>query len=139
MALKLSLKPHERIIIGGAVIKNGASSCHLLIENNVPILRQADILSEIDANSPCRRIYFAIQLLYIDGEKSPELQPVYWELVSDVLGAAPSMKDLISQISQFIIKGKFYQALKIAKKLIQYEEELLNNVSKESAPTGRGF
>jgi len=121
------------------VIKNGASSCHLLIENNVPILRQADILSEIDANSPCRRIYFAIQLLYIDGEKSPELQPVYWELVSDVLGAAPSMKDLISQISQFIIKGKFYQALKIAKKLIQYEEELLNNVSKESAPTGRGF
>ena len=130
MSLKLALKPHERIIIGGAVIKNGASSCHLLIENTVPILRQADILSETDANSPCRRIYFAIQLLYIDGDKNPELQPMYWELVSDVLSAAPSMKDLISQISQFIIKAKFYQALKIAKKLIQYEEELLKNVAK---------
>jgi flagellar protein FlbT len=129
MALKLALKPHEKIIIGGAVIKNGASSCHLLIENNVPILRQADILSEVDANSPCRRIYFVIQLLYIDGDKNPELQPMYWELVSDVLSAAPSMKDSISQISQFIIKGKFYQALKIAKKLIQYEEHLLNNVT----------
>jgi flagellar protein FlbT len=130
MSLKLALKPHERIIIGGAVIKNGASSCHLLIENNVPILRQADILSETEANSPCRRIYFVIQLLYIDGDKNPELQPMYWELVSDVLSAAPSMKDLISQISQFIIKAKFYQALKIAKKLIQYEEELLKNVAK---------
>jgi|ERR1035438_9248658 flagellar biosynthesis repressor protein FlbT len=132
MALKLALKPHERIIIGGAVITNGASSCHLLIDNNVPILRQADILSENEANSPCRRIYFVIQLLYIDGDKNTELQPMYWELVSDVLAAAPSMKDLISQISQFIIKNKFYQALKIAKKLIQYEEELLNNVTKFS-------
>ena len=132
MSLKLTLKPHERIIIGGAVIKNGASSCHLLIENNVPILRQADILSEADANSPCRRIYFVIQLLYIEGDKNSELQPLYWELVSDVLSAAPSMKDLISQVSQLIIKNKFYQALKIAKKLIQYEEELLNNVSQSS-------
>lgn len=132
MSLKLALKPHERVIIGGAVIKNGASSCHLLIENNVPILRQADILSEADANSPCRRIYFAIQLLYIDGDRNPELQPMYWELINDVLGAAPSMKDLISQISQLIIKNKFYQALKIAKKLIQYEEELLKNVSTSS-------
>jgi len=130
MALKLALKPHERIILGGAVIRNGASSSHLLIENNVPILRQADILSEADADSPCRRIYFLIQLLYIDGDKNPELQPMYWELVSDVLSAAPSMKDLISQISQLIIKAKFYQALKVAKKLIQYEEELLNNAAK---------
>ena len=132
MSLKLTLKPHERIIIGGAVIKNGASSCHLLIENNVPILRQADILSEADANSPCRRIYFVIQLLYVEGDKNSELQPLYWELVSDVLSAAPSMKDLISQVSQLIIKNKFYQALKIAKKLIQYEEELLKNVSQSS-------
>lgn len=129
MPLKLTLKPHEKVIIGGAVIKNGASSCHLLIENNVPILRQTDILSEADANSPCKRVYFVIQLLYIDGGKNPELQPLYWELVSDILDAAPSMKDLISQISQLIIKNRFYQALKTAKKLIRYEEELLNNVS----------
>lgn len=132
MPLKLTLKPHEKIIIGGAVIKNGASSAHFLVENNVPILRQADILSEADANSPCRRIYFIIQLLYVDGGKNPELQPLYWELVSDVLQAAPSMKDLISLISQLVVKNKFYQALKSAKKLIRYEEELLKNVSSTS-------
>jgi len=128
--LKLTLKPHEKVILGGAVIQNGASSCHLLIENNVPVLRQSDILTEAEANTPCRRIYFVIQLLYIDGDKNPELQPIYWELVNDVLGAAPSMKDLISQVSQLIIKAKFYQALKAAKKLIQYEAELLNSATK---------
>lgn len=132
MPLKLTLKPHERIIIGGAAIKNGASSCHLLVENNVPILRQADILSEVHAITPCSRIYFAIQLLYINPEKNVELQAIYWELAREVVEAAPSTKDLISQISQFTIENKFYQALKLSKKLIKYEEELLNNVSKSS-------
>jgi flagellar protein FlbT len=129
MPLKLTLKPHERVILGGAVVTNGASSCHLLIENNVPILRQTDILSEAQANTPCRRIYFVIQLIYIDQAQSSELQPVYWELARDVLEAAPSMKNLISKISQFIIENKFYQALKTARKLIQYEEELIKNAT----------
>ena len=132
MPLKLTLKPHERVIIGGAVVTNGASSCHLLIENNVPILRQSDILSESQANTPCRRIYFVIQLIYIDQAQSAELQPVFWELAREVLEAAPSMKNLISRISQFIIENKMYQALKTARKLIQYEEELIKNATEHS-------
>lgn len=132
MPLKLTLKPHERVILGGAVVTNGASSCHLLIENNVPILRQSDILSESQANTPCRRIYFVIQLIYIDQAQSAELQPVFWELAREVLEAAPSMKNLISRVSQFIIENKMYQALKTARKLIQYEEELIKNATEHS-------
>jgi hypothetical protein len=40
------------------------------------------------------------------------------------------MKDLILQASEYIVGGKYYQALKQAKKLVTYEEELLRNVSK---------
>ena len=62
MALKITLKPHEKMILGGAVIANGNSTgCHLIIENKVPILREKDILSEKDADSPCRRLYFIVQ------------------------------------------------------------------------------
>ena len=58
MALKITLKPGERMIIGGAVLTNGNSaSCDLVVENKIPILRQKDILTEEKANSPCRRIY----------------------------------------------------------------------------------
>jgi flagellar protein FlbT len=132
MPLKLTLKPHERVIIGGAVITNGTSSSHLLIENTVPILRQADILSEAQANTPCRHIYFILQLIYIDQAQSSELQPVYWDLAREVLEAAPSMKSLISKISQFIIDNELYHALKTARKLIQYEEELIKNATELS-------
>jgi len=130
MSLKITLKPYEKVIIGGAVIKNGTSSSHLLIENNVPILRQSDILSEHEATTPCRRIYLAIQLMYIDEKHSAEIHPIYWELVRELLGAVPSMKDLISQISQAILSDRYYQALKLTKKLMAYEEELLYNESK---------
>lgn len=129
MPLKLTLKPHEKVIIGGAVISNGASASHICIENNVAVLRQADILTEAQADTPCKRIYLAIQLMYIDESCSPALHPVYWELVRGVIEAAPSMKDLLSQISQYIVDGAYYQALKQAKKLISQEEELLKNVS----------
>ncbi|HEY4744563.1 MAG TPA: flagellar biosynthesis repressor FlbT [Desulfuromonadaceae bacterium] len=130
MSLKLTLKPQEKIIIGGAVIKNGASTSHFSVENNVPVLRQTDIITEAEATTPCRRIYLAIQLMYIDGEKRADILPIYHDLVTELLEAVPSMKDLISQTSEYMVDGKYYQALKQAKKLMTYEEELLRNVSK---------
>lgn len=130
MPLILTLKPGERVILAGAVIKNGASTAaHLQIENQVPILRQKDILTEAMANSPCKRIYLAVQLMYIGG-LTAELAKVYWDLVRDVLTAAPSTNDLISQISTYILESDFYPALKIAKKLITYEEELISHATK---------
>ena len=129
MPLKLTLKPGEKIIIGGAVLTNGSTVANLLVENRVPILRQNDILSEAKATTPCKKVYLVIQLMYIGGLTS-ELAQLYWDLARDVLAAAPSTNDLISQISAYILDSKFYSALKVAKKLISYEEELMDHATK---------
>ena len=130
MSLKITLKPYEKIIVGDAVITNGASTCHLSVENNVPVLRQADIITDAEATTPCRRLYLAVQLMYIDDAKKADILPLYRDLVDDLLGVVPGMKDLITQTNEYIVKRKYYQALKLAKKLITYEEELLRNVPK---------
>ncbi len=130
MSLKLALKPHERVIIGGVVLRNGSSVAHIHVENKVPILRQKDIIAEAEAVTPCKRIYLVIQLMYIGEGLTPELSELYWSLVRDIVAAAPSMKDLLSSISQFIVNNEFYLALKKTKELISYEEELLRNVTK---------
>ncbi len=127
MGLKISLKPHERLIIGGAVICNGTTKSDLVIENNVPILREKDILGAKDADSPCKRIYLAIQLMYIDEKDLSDHHKAYWDLVKDVLQAAPSRREIISQISEHILHARYYQALKLTKKLIEYEQEVLNH------------
>ena len=130
MPLSLTLKPGERVILAGAVIKNGSSVAHLQIENRVTLLRQKDVLTEQEATSPCKKIYFVVQLMYVGDGLTSELAQVYWDLVRDVLAAAPSTKELISQISAYIVGADFYPALKVAKKLISYEEELIIYVSK---------
>lgn len=128
MALKITLKPHERLIIGGAVVTNGDARCAFSVENNVPILREHDILSEKKADTPCRRIYFVIQLMYVDEKNLAEHLALYNQLVADVVQAAPSMIPLIDEINEEVLGGKYYQALKKAKKLIEYEQEVLNRV-----------
>ena len=133
MSLKITLKPHERIIIDGAVVSNGNSSSDLIIENNVPILRQKYILSEKDADSPCRRIYFVIQLMYIDGHDLKTYHKTYWDLVRNLVEVAPGVLDLIDQISEHILSADYYKALSLAKKLIDYEEEAINRVCKSPA------
>jgi len=132
MTLKITLKPHERMIIGGAVLTNGKTKADFIIENKVPVLREKDIMSETDANSPCRRIYFVIQLMYIDNQNLIIHHNTYWKLVKDLVGAAPRTVGLIDEISRNILSNKYYQALKKAKKLITYEQEVLKHVSQYS-------
>jgi flagellar biosynthesis repressor protein FlbT len=124
MALKIDLKPHERAIIGGAVMANGNSRCELVVENNVPVLREKDILREKDTLTPCKRIYFIIQLMYIDDSQLLDKYNVYWTLVKDVVEAAPSTARLIADMSEYLLNKRYYPALKLAKKLIKYEEEV---------------
>ena len=128
MALKLTLKPHEKLIIGGAVIINGSARSDLIVENNVPILRGKDIMSLNGADSPCKKIYFVTQMMYVDEKNITDHHRTYWELVKDIVEAAPSTKPMFQVISNDILQGKFYQALKAAKKLIDYEQEVINHV-----------
>jgi flagellar protein FlbT len=127
MALKIRLKPKEKVIIGSAVVTNGNSKSDLVIENNIPILREKDIITEEDANTPCRRIYFVIQLMYVNEKNMADHHNTYWQLVRDVVDVVPSTILFIDQISQHILSGQHYKALKVARKLIDYEQEVVQN------------
>ena len=116
------------MIIGGAVVTNGNSKSELLVENNVPILRQKDIMNEKDANSPTRRIYFVIQLMYIDEKNLALHHKNYWKLVQDFIQAVPTALPTVDQISNNILGGQYYHALKLARNLIDYEEEIITRV-----------
>jgi flagellar protein FlbT len=126
MALKIDLRPYEKIIIAGAAITNSSSGTSLIIENNVPVLREKDILKEENADSPARRIYFVVQLMYMDQENIALHHQQYWVLVSDFLRAAPSALNLITRISEHILGTQYYKALKLVRKLIDYEQSIIS-------------
>jgi len=138
MSLKVELKPHERIIIGNCVVTNSDQRTRLFIDGKAPVLREKDILTPESANSPAKRIYLAVQLMYLE-DNIDTLRGEYFALVNDIVTAAPSCISIVDEINNDILTGSLYKALKAAKKLVQYERELLSNASAsgEGLPAGR--
>src|SRR5258705_8944156 len=127
MALKVELKPHERIIIGNCVITNTDQRARLLIDGNkVPILREKDILTPNTADTPAKLVYLAVQLMYISPD--PQINHgTYFNLVTDIVTAVPSAWPIIEGINNHILNGDLYRALKEARKLVAYEKKLLDH------------
>ena len=127
MPLKLDLRPHEKLFLGGAVIVNGDNRAQLAVLNAVPVLREKDILKEEDANTPCKRIYLAVQMMYMDTTNLARYHQYYWDKVRAVIDAAPSTTELIDKLSVAVLDAQYYQALKVARELVRYEQELMSN------------
>jgi flagellar biosynthesis repressor protein FlbT len=133
MALKITLKPKERMIIGGAVITNGDKKNDFFIENKVPVLRRKDIMGVKDADSPGSRIYFIIQLMYIDEANLEKHYKTYWKLVRDFVKTAPNILGLIDRISEHILSARYYQALKLSRELTGHEQGETDYVGESTA------
>jgi flagellar protein FlbT len=131
MALKVELKPNERIIIGTAVIRNGDARTRLFIEGEAPILREKDVLTASTADTPAKKIYLALQLMYLEGDLGAS-EKVYFPLVREFLAAAPSALPLIDEMNSLVLDGESYKALKAAKALVAYEQDLMQNAARGS-------
>jgi flagellar protein FlbT len=66
MPLKLSLKPGEKFVLNGAVVQNGDRRGVLVLQNKAAVLREKDIMQEHEVNSPARRVYFSVMMMYLD-------------------------------------------------------------------------
>lgn len=131
MALKLSLKPGEKFVINGAVIANGDRRSSLIIHNKAAILRERDIMQEEEANTPARRVYFPIMLMYLDEDGYDQYYEQFVARISELMDAikTPAILELCVQISKDVMAKNYYRAVMNCKKVIAFEEELLANVA----------
>src|SRR5262245_13395778 len=112
MALKLVLKPGERVVVNQAVIVNGKDKAELVLEHRAVVLRERDIVREKEANTPAKKIYFLVQMLYLFPDKSEMYQEKFNLHLRDFLQAVPSATPLALEIGEGIIRGNLYAALK---------------------------
>lgn len=129
MGLVIDLKPGEKILIGDAVITNDTQRTRLHISGESPILREKDVMQEEEADTPCKKIYFMIQCMYM-ANNSREYHNKYFELAREIQHAAPQASFMFLIINEKIMDGAYYKAMKEARELIKLEKELLENVAK---------
>ena|ERR1700761_1186860 len=128
MPLKLSLKPGEKFVLNGAVITNGDKRASLVIQNKAALLREKDIMQPHEANTPARRIYVPIMMMYLDPEAVDEYYNEFALRMTEFMGAVQNrqMLSLCIEISRDVMAGNYYKGLIACRKLFDFEQERLN-------------
>jgi flagellar protein FlbT len=111
-------------MLGKSVVTNSDSRAKFLIDGKAPILREKDILTAETANTPVKRLYLCIQMMYLEDD-IPKYQDLYMDFVKDLLEAVPRFRRSIETASNLILAGSLYNSLKEIQKLIEQEAELL--------------
>jgi len=128
MSLKIDLKSGEKFIVNGAVMVAGKSGASLILQNQATFLRAKDIMQEHDANTPGKRIYFVIMLMYIDPDGHDGYFKKFTGYVDEYLANTTlgEVRRALMNILQQVNMKRFYQALKLCRSLIEFEEKLLD-------------
>ena len=125
MPLTLRLEPRSKIIVNGAVIENLGAATSLAVHNNAKILKDKDVLTEADANSPARRVYYALQCAYLFEQGRGEYVALFDRLAGEYLEAAPSARTVITEVRGEVAAERYYAALRACRKLMDHESERL--------------
>ncbi|HVK82022.1 MAG TPA: flagellar biosynthesis repressor FlbT [Verrucomicrobiae bacterium] len=127
MPLKLSLRPGEKFVVNGAVVQNGDRRAALVLQNKASVLREKDIMQQDEADTPAKRIYFPIMLMYLDEAGRDKAYSEFAARLAEFMGVVrdPVILTECIGVSKEVMAGEYYRALMRCRKLISYEAERL--------------
>ena len=131
MPLKLSLKPGERFVLNGAVVQNGDRRGVLVLQNKASVLREKDIMQAEEATTPARRIYFPVMMMYLEEATAKDHFDDFAQRMGEfmkVIRNADILAECVNA-SKHVLGRNYYKALMSCRRLIEYEDERLGNVS----------
>ena len=113
------------------MLTNGDRRVSLVIENKASILRDRDILQADEANTPAKRIYFPIMMLYLDPDQTSGHYEEFVTRMSEFMTAITDREALSTcvAISRDVLQGQYYKALIKCRGLFEFEQVRLSYVS----------
>jgi len=125
--LVLEMRQGDLMVVNGAPIRF-RNRVRIELASKARFLFGKQILSPEAANTPARRIYFALQTAYIgtDDERAQGLSAAR-ELISAFQDATTSdqVRDMLAEALSLAESDECYQALKIARRIMRHEEDVL--------------
>ena len=90
-------------------------------------------MQENEANTPVRRIYFAVQMLYLDDANSSAYFHLFERRLEEFLSAIKDReaRAQCANILSDVENRNYYRALSTCKKLFAFEEARLNYVPED--------
>ncbi|MGY2050464.1 flagellar biosynthesis repressor FlbT [Methylobacterium sp. JK268] len=132
MPLRITLKPHERLIINGAAIRNGDRATDLLIETQARFLRESEIIREKEADTPAKRLCVTLQVIYLE-DKPPAVEDLLVRQSTEILQMMPTAVPFLLAIQDEIAAKRYHHALKWGRELVAHERGLLQAAEQPAA------
>jgi flagellar protein FlbT len=129
MGLHLSLKPNEKVIVNGCVLRNTNRRQALIVETRADVIREADLLKPDDAATPVKQVYFFIQSVLLRPDIRDQIVP---EIQKNLGKLALVFEDRtaghIFEAANHVSAADYYKALKSLRKVMEREAELLEKI-----------
>ena len=122
MPLSIPLPAGAKVIINGAVVQNnGSANITLAIHNKANILRDKEVLTQAEADSPAKEVYYAVQNAYLFEGNRGEWENIAYSLLDRHQAAVPDAAEVVEHIRSLMREDKLYNALRASRRLIAHE------------------
>lgn len=125
--IALPLQPGGTVIVKGVPIHMQDDGTVMVPKDTPTLTREQLILDEKDADTATKRIYYALQLMTLDGASAGIYHEKLISLLDDRAEATelqPVLRSL-AIISELSRKGEYLAALEVCRHLIQFDDALV--------------
>ena len=121
--LRICLKPGDRIFINGAVIR-ADRKVTIEILNDVTFLLEHHFMSEEEANTPLRRLYYQAQIMLTEPHNREVARASCHRMLAQLSGRypCPEIAEQLQSISGLIGGDKPFDALKAIRTLYKSDD-----------------
>ena len=134
--LVLSLRPYEKVLIGGVVVQNGEKKSSLrVLDEAAGVLRLSDAMHPDDARTPLARCYYAAQLL-LTGQAGEGGEAVLTGLLDDARAAFTgfAFASDLAGAAEAARAGAWFRVMRALRPLLPQEAALLADPRFRPAP-----
>ncbi|MBO1359369.1 flagellar biosynthesis repressor FlbT [Acetobacter sacchari] len=131
--LGIRLDANDRMIINGAGI-HFLTSAQIRLTNQARFLFGRQLLPPEQANTPARRIYYALQTAYVgtpEERTSAFSEARYYIEIFSKETTSETARELLSSALASAEQEDLYTALKLARRIIRHEDAVLGATKKD--------
>ena len=116
MPLKIRLKPNERLVVNGAVLRNNEGEViELMVENRANLMRERDIVRPEQVEDTLSATYLALQMLYLQPDPDGAQRAAFMRMAAHAYAGATAeqVREDLMEVVNLVGQGDYYRALSV--------------------------
>lgn len=128
MSLTIELAPFEMAIIDDDLVRNGAEPRKIVVSDGERVLREHEILTQEEADTPAKMLYLAVEHALLAKANHNEIHAHVHRIASEIAEVAPPLRDRISRLRFHLDQNALRCALAEARSIIAAEADILKQI-----------